>query len=98
MAINSQIKMDAENNGEKFLEEQDLITDWVDYCKGDAKEELVSWFVENSGETMDWLISDYNFDFNEIKAFFHPKMWKVWTPIKVISLKCSPMQLKKQRH
>ncbi len=82
MAINSQIKMDAENNGEKFLEEQDLITDWVDYCKGDAKEELVSWFVENSGETMDWLISDYNFDFNEIKAFFHPKMWKVWTSYK----------------
>lgn len=79
MAINSQIKMDTENNGEKFLEEQDLIDDWVDYCQGDAKEEMVDWFVNNSGETMDWLINDYGFEFNEIKAFFHPKMWKVWT-------------------
>lgn len=78
MAINPQTKMDLENNGEKFLEEEDLIADWIDYCKGDAKEELVRWFVENSGETMDWLINDYGFEFEEIKDFFHPNHWKVW--------------------
>ena len=78
MAINPQTKMDLENNGEKFLEEEDLIADWIDYCKGDAKEELVRWFVENSGETMDWLINDYGFKFAEIKDFFHPNHWKVW--------------------
>lgn len=78
MAINPQLKMDSENNGEKFLEEEDLISDWIEYCKGDAKEELVRWFVNNSGETMDWLMNDYDFDFEQIKAFFHPKQWRVW--------------------
>lgn len=78
MAINPKTKMDAQNNGEKFLEEEDLITDWLEYCRGDAKEEMVRLFVNESGETMDWLINNYEFSFGDIRAFFHPKMWKVW--------------------
>ncbi|MFV0351847.1 MAG: FAD-binding protein [Oscillospiraceae bacterium] len=78
MAINSQVKMDAQNNGEKFLEEEDLIADWLEYCQGDAKEELVREFVYESGKTMDWLIEDYGFEFGDTKAFFHPKQWPVW--------------------
>lgn len=78
MAINSQTKMDAQNGGAKFLEEEDLIADWLEYCQGDAKEELVRKFVNESGETMDWLIEDYGFEFADIKAFFHPKQWPVW--------------------
>ncbi|MCQ4865845.1 FAD-binding protein [Pseudoflavonifractor phocaeensis] len=78
MAINPQSKMDAQNGGEKFVEEEDLIADWLEYCKGDAKEDIVREFVNESGETMDWLINDYGFAFAEIKAFFHPKMWPVW--------------------
>ncbi len=78
MAINPQTKMDAQNDGAKFLEEEDLIADWLDYCKGDAKEGLVREFVTESGETMDWLINSYGFEFADIKAFFHPKMWPVW--------------------
>lgn len=78
MAINPQGKMDAQNGGAKFLEEEDLIADWLEYCRGDAKEDLVREFVNESGETMDWLINDYGFEFAEIKAFFHPKMWPVW--------------------
>ena len=68
-----QSKMDAQNGGEKFVEEEDLIADWLEYCKGDAKEDIVREFVNESGETMDWLISDYGFAFAEIKAFFHPQ-------------------------
>lgn len=78
MAINPSIKMEEENNGEKFLEEEELIADWTEYTLGDAKEEMVRWFVENSGETMDWLMTEYDFEFGGISAFFHPKMWKVW--------------------
>ncbi len=78
MAINPETKMAADNNGEKFLNEEDLIADWLDYCRGDAKEDLVREFVYESGKTMDWLINDYDFQFGEIKAFFHPKQWKVW--------------------
>lgn len=42
MAINPQLKMDSENNGEKFLEEEDLISDWIEYCKAMQKK---NWFV-----------------------------------------------------
>ena len=78
MAINPKTKMDIQNSGEKFLEEEDLIQDWLEYTRGDAKEELVRFFVEESGETMDWLIENYDFQFGNIRAFFHPKMWAVW--------------------
>ncbi len=78
MAINPQVKMDQQNDGEKFLNEEDLIEDWLQYTRGDAKEELVRFMVEESGETMDWLITNHGFTFSDIRAFFHPKMWPVW--------------------
>lgn len=78
MAINPQIKMDEQNAGEKFLDEEELIEDWLKYTRGDAKEELVRFMVEESGETMDWLITNHGFTFSDIRAFFHPNMWEVW--------------------
>ena len=78
MAINPSIKMESDNDGEKFLNEEELIADWIAYCLGDADEDLVRWFVENSGETMDWLMTEYGFEFSPIRAFFHPRMWQVW--------------------
>lgn len=78
MAINPQSKMDSENNGEKWLEEEDLIQDWLSYTQGDAKEEIVRLFVNESGETMDWLSGNYDFAFGALRNFFHPKGWVVW--------------------
>jgi len=78
MAINPQTKMDAQNDGKEFVPEEELIADWIEYCKGDAKEDLVRLMVEQSGDTMDWLIENYGFSFSDIMAFFHPKMWPVW--------------------
>lgn len=78
MAINPQTKVDSQNGGKEFVPEEELIADWLEYCQGDAKEELVRLMVEQSGETMDWLIENYGFNFSDIMAFFHPKMWPVW--------------------
>lgn len=78
MAINPQTKMDAENNGEQWLDPENLIADWIDYTQCDAKEEMIRLFVNESGKTMDWLIESYDFAFGEIKAFFHPNQWVVW--------------------
>ena len=78
MAINPEVKMESQNGGEAFLDEEELIADWLEYCQGDAKEEIVRLMVEQSGDTMDWLINEYGFSFGDISAFFHPKMWKVW--------------------
>lgn len=78
MAINPKSKMDAENEGKKWLEEEDLIQDWLAYTQGDAKEELVRQFVNESGETMDWMIEKHGFTFGPMMSFFHPKGWVVW--------------------
>jgi succinate dehydrogenase/fumarate reductase flavoprotein subunit/uncharacterized protein with FMN-binding domain len=75
MTINPQTKMDSQNGGAKFLEEEDLIADWIDYTRGDAKADIIRLFVEQSGETVDWLANDYDFKFMDVKPFFHPKMW-----------------------
>lgn len=77
MAINPQTKMDSQNDGKKFLEEEDLIADWMDYTQGDAKEDIVRLFVEESGETLDWLATDFDFKFMDVVPFFHPKQWPV---------------------
>lgn len=78
MAINPSIKMEQENEGKKWLEEEDLIEDWLAYTRGDAKEELVRLFVNESGETLDWLMTDFDFKVGPMRAFFHPKGWVVW--------------------
>ncbi|WP_084786599.1 FAD-binding protein [Bacillus tuaregi] len=78
MAINPESKVQSQNNGAKFVEEEELLEDWIAYTQGDAKEEIVRNFVYESGETMDWLMDKYRFEFLEIKPFFHPKMWPVW--------------------
>lgn len=82
MAINPPDKMAAENGGKKWLEEEDLIQDWIEYTKGDAKESILRSFVNESGSTMDWLVTKLGFAFNQMRAFFHPKGWVVWATYK----------------
>ncbi len=77
MGINPPSYVEA-NGGEKFVEEEDLIADWVDYTDGDAKESMIRLMVEESGEVMDWLKFDYGFQFGDLSAFFHPAGWRVW--------------------
>ena len=77
MGINPPSYVEA-NGGEKFVEEEELIADWVAYTEGDAKEEMIRLMVEESGETMDWLKDEYGFAFGNLSAFFHPAGWKVW--------------------
>ncbi|MCI9402723.1 MAG: FAD-dependent oxidoreductase [Oscillospiraceae bacterium] len=48
------------NEGKDYVDADALYQDWLDYCMGDAKEELVSKMVYESGEVMDWLVYDHN--------------------------------------
>ena len=77
MAVNPQTKMDSQNDGEKFFDEEELIEDWNNYTLGDAKEDIIRLFVEESGETLDWMATDFEFKFMDVKPFFHPKQWAV---------------------
>ena len=79
MAINPPSRV--KTNGGKFVEEDELIDDWMDYTEGKAKKEMVSLMVKESGGVFDWLENNYDFKFGDtLKAFFNPHPWKVWTP------------------
>ena len=81
MAINPPSRVEA--NGGEIVPPQDLLNDWAEYTtidgQQDAKLDLVEMFINTSGETLDWM-EKYSFEFGaEMRAFFHPAGWKVWT-------------------
>lgn len=82
MAINPPSRVNA--NGGEIVPPADLLADWAEYTtidgQQDAKLDVVEKFINESGETLDWM-EGYSFEFGaEMRAFFHPAGWKVWTP------------------
>ena len=70
----------ALNDGNPFVNEEELIQDWLDYTEGDAKEEMIHKYVQESGKTFDWLESNFDFHFGEkMFGFYHAKLWPLWT-------------------
>lgn len=52
------------NNGEDYNDVAALKADWIEYTQGDAKEEMLDLFFEESGVTIDWLKYDHGFEFS----------------------------------
>ena len=64
MAVNAP-KYKAEfNNGDDYMDGDALYSAWMEYTEGDAKAEIVKHFLDNSGDTIDWLYYDHGFLFN----------------------------------
>jgi len=67
--------------GEKLVDRDALYEDWIRYTTVDgvqnAKEEIISEAINQSGETIDWL-SKYGFQFDNAKGFVGGK-WAVFT-------------------
>ncbi len=53
------------HNGEDYTDADVLYNDWLEYCMGDAKEEIVHRMIYESGSVMDWLVYDHNVQFAE---------------------------------
>ena len=80
MAINPPSRVEA--NGGQIVPPEDLLKDWAEYTtvdgQQDAKLDVVEMFINNSGETLDWM-EKYSFEFAPtMAAFFHPAGWQVW--------------------
>ncbi|MCD7764650.1 MAG: FAD-binding protein [Lachnospiraceae bacterium] len=68
------------NGGELFVDTDELLEAWMEYTEGDAKEELVELFIEESGETFGWLEDNYDFAFlPDMYAFYDSHGWQLWT-------------------
>lgn len=58
------------NGGEDYMDYDDLLAAWTEYVEGDAKMEVVETFLQNSGETADWLYYDHGFLLNNPTSGF----------------------------
>ena len=81
MAINPPSRVEA--NGGQIVPPDELLADWAEYTtidgEQDAKLDVVKMFIDESGETLDWM-ENYSFEFGaSMRAFFHPANWAVWT-------------------
>ena len=68
------------NNGEPFVDPDELFDAWMEYTDGDAKEEIVKLFIEESGKTFGWLEENWDFQFlDNMFAFYDVHGWPLWT-------------------
>lgn len=82
MTVNPQTKIDSQNGGTPFFDPEVLTADWLQYTSGAAgaqyaKPDLIQLFVRESGATVDWLSTKYDFHFRDVAPFFHPLMLPV---------------------
>lgn len=72
MAVNAPRYKAEFNAGEDYMDGEALKAAWNEYTEGDAKMNIVSKFLDNSGETIDWLFYDHGFLFNNPLTGFGP--------------------------
>lgn len=70
MSVNPTRYKTQYNNGEDYMDRDALLAAWTEYVEGDAKLEIVEKFLDNSGDTMDWLYYDHGFLINNPTSGF----------------------------
>ena len=53
------------NNGEDYESREKILDDWITYCEGDAKQEIVEKYLDGSGEMLDWMVYDFDVQFTD---------------------------------
>ncbi|MEG0569864.1 MAG: FAD-binding protein [Erysipelotrichales bacterium] len=64
MGINAKGYQDEYYGGKDYVDAEAMKENWNEFTKGDAKEDLLNLFFDESGETIDWLI-DHGFDYGK---------------------------------
>lgn len=70
MSVNPTKYKNQYNNGEDYMDRDELLAACTEYVEGDAKIEIVEKFLDNSGDTMDWLYYDHGFLLNNPTSGF----------------------------
>lgn len=68
-------------NGEKYVNEDELLEAWMEYTDDDAKESIVKLMIDESGYTLDWLTTNWDFSLMipTMLSFYDYHGWKLWT-------------------
>lgn len=73
MAVNAEGIKNEFNDGKDYMDGEDLYNTWLEYTEGDAKETIIKKFLDNSGDTVDWLYYDHGMLLTEPSAYFGSK-------------------------
>lgn len=70
MGVNPPRYKEEFNNGEDYMDKAAFRQAWIDYTEGDEKTELLDVFLDNNGDTIDWLYYDHGFRFTNAMSGF----------------------------
>ncbi|MBP3701833.1 MAG: FAD-binding protein, partial [Lachnospiraceae bacterium] len=63
MAVNPEKFMTENNVTKDYVNEDEFLTDWLTRTHNDGKEEIIEMFIDQSGNTLDWLMYDHEWPF-----------------------------------
>lgn len=65
MGVNPQRMMEELNNGEEYVDAEAFRQEWYNYVEGGGKTELIDLMIDNCGDTIDWLMYDHGYLFEQ---------------------------------
>ncbi len=81
MALNSRYLKEKFNNGEDYINPDDVYKVWMDYVEGDEKADVIREAVYNSGSALDYYVDNFGFEFEGLGllgSFVVPEWDKEW--------------------
>lgn len=81
MALNSEYLKDLFNNGEDYIDPDEVYQVWIDYVESEDKADIISEAVYSSGKTLDYYVENFGFEFagrGLLGSFVIPSWDKEW--------------------
>ena len=81
MALNSEYLKGLFNNGEDYINPDEVYQVWIDYVESEEKADIISEAVYSSGKTLDYYVENFGFEFEGrglLGSFVIPSWDKEW--------------------
>ena len=81
MALNSEYLKALYNDGEDYINEDDVYNTWIEYVESEDKADIIEKAVYTSGETLDYYVDNFGFEFTGrglLGSFVVPAWTKEW--------------------
>lgn len=81
MALNSEYLKNTFNNGEDYINADDVYSTWMEYVESDEKADVIYKAVYNSGSALDYYVENFGFEFQGLGllgSFVVPEWDKLW--------------------
>ncbi len=83
MALNSENLKEKYNNGEDYINEDDVYNTWIEYVGSEEKADVIKLAVYESGDALDYYMDNFDFSFDGVGgllgSFVVPEWTQEWT-------------------